>query len=63
MLGSMTFLQKLRNRWEARRREHEQGEAEEHAAAARGEVHTLREQKDAARDELGPRERIRISKP
>jgi hypothetical protein len=59
----MKFLEELRNRREARRREHEQEEAEELAAAARGEGHSLREQKDAMRDELGPRERIRIPKP
>jgi hypothetical protein len=59
---SMTFFEKLRNRWEARRRERKREEAEKDAAALRGEVHTLREQKDAWR-ELSPREHTRIRRP
>ena len=47
----MTFLEKLRNRWEARRGEHGEEEAEELEAEARGESYTLRERKDAVRDE------------
>lgn len=42
----MTFLEKLRKRWEARRREHEEKEAEE-LAAGRGETYTTHGHKDA----------------
>jgi hypothetical protein len=59
----MRLLEKLRNKWEARRRVHERNEAEELAAEARGESHTLGEHKDALRDQLGPREHVRIPKP
>jgi hypothetical protein len=59
----MRFLKKLRNRWDARRRVDEQKEAEDLAAESRGESHTLRAHKDALRDELGPREHVRIPKP
>jgi hypothetical protein len=51
----MRFFEKLRNRRETRHREHEREEAENRAAALRGEVHTLREQKFATSDTVGPR--------
>jgi len=44
------FFKKLRDRWQARRGVHEQKEAEELAADARGESYTLREHKDPLRD-------------
>ena len=59
---SVRFLKKLRNRWEARRREHEQKEAEELAAEARGESHTLGEHKETLR-EVNPREGTRVPRP
>ena len=43
----MTFLEKLRKRWEAKRREHGEKEAEELAAEARGETYMTHGHKDA----------------
>ena len=56
------FLKKLRDRWQARRGVHEQKEAEELAAEARGESYTLREHKDPLRDS-NPREQTRVPRP
>jgi len=56
------FLKKLRDRWQARRGVHEQIEAEELAAEARGESYTLREHKDPLRD-ANPREQTRVPRP
>jgi hypothetical protein len=47
----MTFLEKLRNRREAWRRERAEEEAGQLEAEARGEAYTLGERKDAVRDE------------
>ena len=47
----MRFLEKLRKRRDARRREHSEKEAEELAAEEREEAEGLRDREDAVRDE------------
>ena len=47
----MTFLEKLRKRWESKPRGHVEEEAEQVAAEARGEAYTLQEHKDAVRND------------
>ena len=56
------FLKKLQDRWQARRRVHEQKEAEQLAAEARGESHTLGEHRETLR-EANPREGTRVPRP
>jgi hypothetical protein len=56
ILGSMTFLQKLRARREVWRRGREEKKAEQLAAEARGEAHTLGGYKGTVKPPVGGHE-------